>query len=405
MHRFGIVVALALGVSGTAALYSGAALANSAAPSAFGPVLAIDNRMDHRSLLPQLTWNPECPVASQFMSVWEGKPAGQDWEVIRRSTDGTGTVLGGGPTDVTGEMHTQLVPSIAYNSAAGAPAASFMVVWATEESLVTWDIHAVVLSCTGVPLSAEVTIDSGLSDINPDVACGEITCWIVYEQVTSATTWQARAQAISGTGILGGGVALSAGSPNAKAVSIDANLVNGCAADSFLAVWQDRRAGTWDVLSQELDSVGACAAVTATAGGGGDQLAPDVAFGTADGVHQVVWHDGAGNVYGRIANADGTPAAARVGISIGASQQARAAVAYDDVANRFLTVWQDRRVGNWDIFGQLTTGMGALNGANFQFPSNARQAQNPAVAFSHDSVHFYVNWDRDMDDIFGVAYF
>jgi len=186
-------------------------------------------------------------------------------------------------------------------------------------------------------------------------------------------------------------------------VSIAAHGVNGCAADSCLAVWEDRRLGTWDVADRELDGVGACGPIVGVAGGAGDQMEPDVAFGTANGFYEVVWQDGA-NIYGKITNPDGTPAGGRVNISIAANQQLLPAVAYDSVANRFLTAYQDLRPGNFDVFGRLTNGVGGLMGGSFRFPSTMDAAQRTAVAFSTDAVHFYVNWDVNSDDVRGVAY-
>lgn len=382
--------------------------ARGGAPEVFGAVLPIATGARQDSL-PQVAWNPQCPVATQFLTVWQGKPPDVGaFSVYGRYTDGTAAVLDPNEYFLDGGVSgPSLTPNVAANIAAGAPQPGFIFVYDDQISGGD-DVYANLIDCNGAPIGGDilVTNDGGLVvDTNPDVACGSSGCWVVWETFLAPNTRTVMAATISGGGVLGGKVTLSDLSTTARAVSIANNPSNGCAADSFLAVWQDQAAGTWDVRARELDAVTTCAAIATVVGGAGNTQAPDAAYGAVSGLYEVAWQDG-GNVFAKMANPDGTPAAARVTISAAANQQADPAVAYDSALDRFLTVWEDQRnaAAGFDIWGQRTTGAGALMGANFRFPSTNANARNPTVAFSAGSARFYVNWDVNLDNVLGVGY-
>jgi hypothetical protein len=407
MRRSLVVLGLGMSLVGFVGP-QGLAAERAGAPETFGVVLQIaaTNRAD---MLPQVAWNAQCPAATQFLTVWQGRPPdGGALSVYGRYTDGTAAFLDPNEYFLDGGVSgPSLTPNVAPNIAAGATQPGFMFTY-DDQVAGGDDVYVNLIDCNGAPYGSDILVTNDgaiVVDTNPDIACGTSICWVVWESFVMPNTRTVKAASISGDGILGATLTLSDASTTARAVSIANNPVNGCAADSFLAVWQDQSAGTLDIRARQLDSVGACTAVATVAGGAGSQMAPDAAYGTVSGLYEVVWQDG-GNVFGKMANPDGTPAAARVTISAAANQQQDPAVAYDSALDRFLTVWEDRRnaAAGWDIWGQRTTGAGALSGVNFRFPSSMANARNPSVAFSAGSARFYVNWDVDLSDVVGAAF-
>ena len=407
MRRDVAVVTLAIGLVATLGGNPSAG-ASTGTPSIFGAALpiAVTARED---LLPQVAWNSQCPIGTQFLTVWEGRPADVGaLSVYGRYTDGNAAALDPNEYFLDGGVSgPSSTPNVAANTAAGAPQPGFLFVYDDEVSGGD-DVYANLIDCNGAPIGGDILVTNDgavVADTNPDVACGSTGCWVVWETFVAPNIRKVKAASISGAGVLGVILTLSGASTTARAAGIANDQTNGCAADSFLAVWQDQSAGNWDVRGRELNGGGICAAISTVAGGAGDQQAPDAAFGTASGLYEVAWQDG-GNVFAKVANPDGTAAGARVNISVANGRQSDPAVAYDDVVDRFLTVWEDRRnaAAGFDIWGQRTTGAGALTGGNFRFPSSNANAQNPSVAFSSGSARFYVNWDVDLDDVKGVAY-
>jgi hypothetical protein len=405
MRRSAVALGLGISLVGAAA---GPVNARPGSPEVFGAVLGIatTNRQD---MLPQVAWNGLCPVATQFLTVWQGRaPDGGAFSVYGRYTDGTAAALDPNEYFLDGGVSgPSLQPNVAANIAAGAPQPGFIFAY-NDQIAGGDDIYANLIDCNGVPIGGDIIVTNDgalIADTNPDVACGASTCWVVWEQFIPPNTRQVMAASISGAGILGGTIVLSDASTTARAPAIADNPSGGCAADSFLAVWQDQAAGSWDILGRELDAVTTCAGIVTVAGGAGQQMAPDAAYGAVSGLYEVAWQDN-GNIFARVANPDGTPAGARVTLSNAANQQQDPAVAYDGALDRFLTVWEDRRnVGaGWDIWGRHTNGAGALAGAAFRFPSTNSDARNPSVAFSGGSARFYVNWDVNLDNVMGVGY-
>jgi hypothetical protein len=407
MRRSLLVLGLGVGLVGTVG-GGPPAQASGDSPDVFGAVLPIAASAREDSL-PQVAWNAQCPLATQFLTVWQGKPADLGaLSVYGRYTDGNAAALDPNEYFLDGGVSgPSFTPNVAANIAAGAPQPGFIYVY-DDQANGGDDIYANLIDCSGAPVGGDIIVTNdgaAVADTNPDVACGSTGCWVVWETFVAPNTRKVMAASISGAGVLGGSVTLSDASTTARAVSIANNPSNGCAADSFLAVWQDQSAGTWDIRARELDGVTTCAAIATPASGAGNQLAPDAAYGTVAGLYELAWQDG-GNVFARATNPDGTAAGARVTISAAANQQADPAVAYDSALDRFLTVWEDQRnvAAGFDIWGQRTTGAGALTGANFRFPSTNANAMNPSVAFSAGSARFYVNWDVRLDNVLGVGF-
>lgn len=82
------------------------------------------------------------------------------------------------------------------------------------------------------------------------------------------------------------------------------------------------------------------------------------------------------------------------------SNQTRPFIASDGKTN-FVAVWQDRRNGNWDIYGQLYDANGIAQGYNFKVTDdvNDRDQLSPAIAMD-DGGNFVVVWRDDGDHSF-----
>ncbi len=59
---------------------------------------------------------------------------------------------------------------------------------------------------------------------------------------------------------------------------------------------------------------------------------------------------------------------------------------------QFLVVWQDRRNGNDDIYGQRLSSSGGTSGSNFAIANAADTEQTPAVAWSEEAQVYLVVW-------------
>lgn len=433
-HRimFGIIVILALVMAPGQPVQAAPPQPN---PEVFGPLVAIDTRPGPQKY-PAVDWG--CPgLGGRFFTVYENQ-TGATNDIAGRLTDDTGTMADpAGPFPVVMAAGDQRRPAVAQNIAAGAPGGpgnSFMVVWM---SLVGggWDIYAQVWGCNKMPLSPPVLVsgpdgdalmvnndinpDSDVipippnSDMNPDVVCGTLVCWVVWETNRSGD-WNIVGQRVDGAAnLVGGNVALTTNPAPQQAVAIDYNPQNGCAVpDSFLAVWHDgRNAGMgngWDIFARQLDSVGPCTGEMATYAGPGNQMEPDLAYGNVAGLYQVAWQDnsaGGWDIFGEVANPNGAAAGAALALAAGAGTETRPAVAYNPVLNRFLTGWQGNGTGDYNVYGQLTNGGGGLIGANFLVPPAVPfQEQNAVVAFSPFSLRFYINLDVQLQNILGIAY-
>lgn len=125
-----------------------------------------------------------------------------------------------------------------------------------------------------------------------------------------------------------------------------------------------------------------------------------------DNVNQrflVVWNDsrnGNNDIYGQMVNADGTlyntTSVTNFVISNNASDQNFPSVAYDSANQRFLVAWQDSRNGNYDIYGQLVNADGApyntLTNVNFVISNSAGDQEYPSVAYDSANHRFLVAW-------------
>gem|GEM_PF-2960381 len=193
----------------------------------------------------------------------------------------------------------------------------------------------------------------------------------------------------------------------------------------FLVVWQDERNAnghTYDVYGQLVNADGTLYGTASNVNFpvstvSEDKERPQTAFDQANGRYLVVWEDyrsgSTWDIYGQLVNADGTLYGAGAGtnfaVSTAADDQYLANVAYDEVHQRYLVVWEDYRSSvDADVYGQLVNADGTLYGAgagtNFAVstPGAAGHQEAPCVVFDRVNQRFPAAWqDWANQDLFG----
>jgi hypothetical protein len=176
----------------------------------------------------------------------------------------------------------------------------------------------------------------------------------------------------------------------------------------FFVVWNDSRNGVdRDIFGARVQASGAVvdAGGIAIATAAGDQLVPSVA--TNGTVSFVAWQDrrnGNFDIFGAIVNNASGSVGANFAICNVAGDQGRPSVAFDAKTGQFLVVWTDERAPDINIFGARVTTAGAVLDANgVQISTGASGEFSPRVVFLN-GVGLVAWEDRRVDangDIFG----
>jgi hypothetical protein len=234
-------------------------------------------------------------------------------------------------------------------------------------------------------------------------------CWVVWQDLRNGN-YDIYGQWLDGAGALvGANVPISTASDSQQKPAIAYNPEpTGCAPESFLVVWADRRTATngYDIYGQQLDNLGPCGGGNVPIyAGARDQGEPDVAYGTAKDRYQVVWHDyrnsAAPDIYARMIPLNIAPPAS-FSLSTATGTQSLPAIAYNSAADQFLTIWEDNGSGNWDVRGRPTNGLG-VPGAMVPIVATGEQERHPAIAYNPATVHYFAAWDSDGSNILGRA--
>jgi hypothetical protein len=368
-----------------------------------GPILPIDGGFDAQHL-PAVASNPHCPANQQFLVAYQSRVSGTNNDIWGRYAQGGGAFAGPGPFQLTANPAEQQAPAVAYNQFGG----NYLVVWMGSQGG-NWEIYAQLWNCQKQPVSPLVNVTHNTAtQVYPDVICGYNICWVVWQDLRNGN-WEIYGQRLNGVGALIGGnqrITANLAAQGAPAIAYNPEP-NGCAAASFLVVWEDMRnvGNGYDIYSQQLNNLGLCGGNVPIYVGARDQREPDVAYGTANDRYQAVWHDyrnsAAPDIYARMVAPNGA-VGAQAAISTATDAQSRPAIAYSSAANQFLTCWEDHASGNWDVRCRPTNGLGAP-GAIFALVATAPQQRHPAIAYNTATGHFFVAWDSGGTDIYGRA--
>lgn len=180
----------------------------------------------------------------------------------------------------------------------------------------------------------------------------------------------------------------------------------------FLVVWADLRGVENDIYGQLVNIDGSLFGTISTvnfviSNGNFSQNYPAVAYDSANSKFLVVWEDyrnGNSDIYGQLVDAGGALNGGEFLVTNAVNNQTSISTAYDSGSQTYLVTWQDERNGNRDIFAQLVNDDGSMNGANFPVSTADNDQQNPCVSYDSVNSHFLVAWEdyRVWDgDIYG----
>ena len=139
----------------------------------------------------------------------------------------------------------------------------------------------------------------------------------------------------------------------------------------------------------------------------GIQADPCVAWDDENDQFLVVWEDGRQgtnnyDIYGRLYNYNGNPQGAAFGICTQPNIQCEPWVAFDNVNEHYLVVWEESsdnpETGPFEIWGQLLTYTGSPVGGRFQISDDGTTNTDynfPCVAFCELTERFLVTWQED----------
>ncbi|MCU0599777.1 MAG: hypothetical protein MUE70_11050 [Desulfobacterales bacterium] len=140
----------------------------------------------------------------------------------------------------------------------------------------------------------------------------------------------------------------------------------------------------------------------------GSQDSPSAAYNSATDQYLVTWYDnrniGNTDIYGQIVNANGSLSGGNLVICNDANYQHNPSVAYNSSANQYLVAWHDNRNGNADIYGQRVNANGSLSGGNFVICDAANTQDSPSVAYNSSANQYLVAWKDHRNgnaDIYG----
>lgn len=168
----------------------------------------------------------------------------------------------------------------------------------------------------------------------------------------------------------------------------------------FLVVWSDDRndiGSTYDIYGQFVNANGTLSGGNFTVSSAADtQDLPKIEYDTANQRFLVVWEDYRSSanydIYGQLVNASGSLNGANFVISAASGDQSLPSVAYDTTNQRFLVTWDDGRVAETDIYGQIVNVNGTLNGSNFVISNAASIQWGNSLIFDSVNQRFLVSW-------------
>ena len=284
---------------------------------------------------------------ANFLVVWENGGV--------RGTRVTpqGTVLDSAGFVISVTEYSVSPPAIAFGGG------EFLVAWDDNRGVTECDIYGARVTPQGVVLdSAGIVISHTTSD--------EFYPALSFDGANFLVAWQVSdvsASDIYGARVTSAGEVLDpAGIAISRAANEQYTPVVGFDGANFLVTWLDCRSG-WDIYGARVTPQGTVLdpAGTAISQAANGQGSPAIGFDGANFL--VVWADCRSGSYGDIYGARVTPEGlvldtTGIAISIATDHQAFPVLALDGAG--FLTVWEDYRNGNADVYGSRVTSQGAV---------------------------------------------
>ncbi|MBN2092640.1 Ig-like domain-containing protein [candidate division KSB1 bacterium] len=167
----------------------------------------------------------------------------------------------------------------------------------------------------------------------------------------------------------------------------------------FVLVWEDYRNGNSDIYGQLYDNQAKKQSINFKINkdtGSSTQRFPDVAIDNS-GNFAVVWddnRDGNYNIYGQLFNNSGLTVGTNFKINddAGNAAQLLPSIAMD-INGNFTVVWQDNRLGNFDIYAQQYSSTGTKQGTNFKVNDGSGTTEEKFACISMNAVgNFVIVW-------------
>jgi len=308
------------------------------------------------------------------------------------------------PLQVPGDF--KQYPAVAYRAGSG-----YLVVWEDLRHGLN-SIYARAYTAQGAPRDGNFALSAtpgNALQLHPRVASGENGYLAVWEDQAQDAGGDIYAQRFTAQGVMTGSTFVLAATDErqtAPAVAYNA------ATDTYLAVWRDMRVDSaGDIYGQILDASGTISgsAFVVSAYPWTSQFAPEVSANPAGAAFLVVWHQyaGSGNydVYAQQVSGNGVlldhPGTAAdeslpnvsLAVTTDSAYQTLPQVAIDPDGGTALVVWDDRRSGNDDVYGQRLDAGGALTGSNFVIGAAAYLQRAPLATVITGTGDFLVTWD------------
>jgi hypothetical protein len=128
-----------------------------------------------------------------------------------------------------------------------------------------------------------------------------------------------------------------------------------------------------------------------------------IAANPARNEYLVVWSafaDGSYNIYAQRLSADAALLGTNFPVSSAGGIQCAPRVAFNPQAQEYLVVWDDKRSGICDIYGQPVSELGALVGSEIRLTAASSSVGSPSVAWNADRQEYLLVWSQYVEDIF-----
>jgi hypothetical protein len=368
------------------------------------------SEIPYNQTYPGLTSNPS---ANQFLVVWEDFRGltGFGSEVYGQLVNGDGTMAGVN-FPITVENDWQRGPRAVYNPATD----QYLVIWEDQTDDLN-DIEGQLVNADGALQGSKLVISAAKNDqSNPELAynAADNQFLVVFDD-DRLVEYDLD---IYGVLLNANGTIAKGDFPIASAA--ESQLLPVVAYNSrdnqYLVVWWDKRSGVnAEVYARVVNADGSLdGSDFVVASPGADWVTPDVAYDHLKNQYLFVWEEGT-RIYGRLIMADKTFVGPEFRIGSSTRSLSDPAVAYDSSSKQFLVVWSDG-YGWDDIRARLVGSDGSMLAEAFDMASGTGDYFYPEVAFDDVANQFLTVWrnetcyqtfdnceDNDVD-IYGALY-
>lgn len=337
-----------------------------------------------------------CAAAGRYLVVWQDGRSQTSWDVWGQLVDRNGALAGGALGLFAGAYH-DIAPVVAGHGTASQFAVAFQ---RDISGAGQFQIYGCLVGGTG-SVSREIQIREWYNARSrPGLVfrTGFNEFLTTFTDDAMGTQADIMAQALRSDGLVVGFlITVSRGRKGQEAPTVAYNPVH----NEYLTVWADYRTGSdYDLFLRRVaangDLIGSEMVVAMDAALYGD---PDLATNPGRDESLVVWQEvhspSTGfDIYARRAGYAGGLQGAPLLISRDTAtfNEGRARAVYNPVSDEYLVIWHAFTNGQWRIWAQRVSPVGALIGSNVLIGSGSGTAQNPKVAHHRTRNEYLVVW-------------